>query len=253
MNSKENPSKGFVVVASKKQNFYTYAINLIESIKDYYPEAQVCLVTENRFLDGRQDVADIVIECDDHYRAKLWGMSQTPWDITMYCDADMECEHEDISTVWDSLEDNDLVKAVASHANKLEAGLVKVCAQAEAELSELEEEERIEFLQDLGINEPGLDKLARATYDLLGLQTYFTAGEKEIRAWTIKKGFKAPQAAGVIHTDFERGFIKAEVYSIPDLINVGSEKGLKEAGKLRIEGKEYVVKDGDVMHFRFNV
>jgi len=151
------------------------------------------------------------------------------------------------------LEDNDLVKAVASHANKLEAGLVKVCAQAEAELSELDEEERIEFLQDLGINEPGLDKLARATYDLLGLQTYFTAGEKEIRAWTIKKGFKAPQAAGVIHTDFERGFIKAEVYSIPDLINVGSEKGLKEAGKLRIEGKEYIVKDGDVMHFRFNV
>lgn len=109
MNSRENPSKGFVVVASKKQNFYTYAINLIESIKDYYPEAQVCLVTEHRFLDGRQDVADIVIECDDHYRAKLWGMSQTPWDITMYCDADMECEHEDISTVWDSLEDNDLV------------------------------------------------------------------------------------------------------------------------------------------------
>ena len=150
-------------------------------------------------------------------------------------------------------EDNDFVKLVHMHAQKLSSGVVKVCAQAEAELSELETEERIEFLQDLGIDEPGLDKLARATYALLGLRTYFTAGEKEIRAWTIKDGFKAPQAAGVIHTDFERGFIKAEVYSIPDLINVGSEKGLKEAGKLRIEGKEYVVKDGDVMHFRFNV
>ena len=150
-------------------------------------------------------------------------------------------------------EDNDLVNAVRSHAEKLGSGLVKVCAQAEAELSELETEERIEFLQDLGIDEPGLDKLARATYALLGLQTYFTAGEKEIRAWTIKEGFKAPQAAGVIHTDFERGFIKAEVYTIQDLVKVGSEKGLKEAGKLRIEGKEYVVKDGDVMHFRFNV
>ncbi len=150
-------------------------------------------------------------------------------------------------------EDNDFVKSVQNHAKKLGSGVVKVCAQAEAELSELEAEERVEFLQDLGIDEPGLDKLARATYALLGLRTYFTAGEKEIRAWTIKDGFKAPQAAGVIHTDFERGFIKAEVYSIPDLVNVGSEKGLKEAGKLRIEGKEYVVKDGDVMHFRFNV
>ncbi len=150
-------------------------------------------------------------------------------------------------------EDNEFVTIVRSHAEKLGSGVVKVCAQAEAELSELEAEERVEFLQDLGIDEPGLDKLARATYALLGLQTYFTAGEKEIRAWTIKEGFKAPQAAGVIHTDFERGFIKAEVYSIQDLINVGSEKGLKEAGKLRIEGKEYIVKDGDVMHFRFNV
>ena len=149
--------------------------------------------------------------------------------------------------------DNEFVNAVRSHADKLGSGIVKVCAQAEAELSELEAEERVEFLQDLGIDEPGLDKLARATYALLGLQTYFTAGEKEIRAWTIKEGFKAPQAAGVIHTDFERGFIKAEVYSIDDLVNVGSEKGLKEAGKLRIEGKEYIVKDGDVMHFRFNV
>ena len=150
-------------------------------------------------------------------------------------------------------EENDHVKAVRGRASQLGSEVIVVCAQAEAELSELEAEERVEFLQDLGIDEPGLDKLARATYQLLGLQTYFTAGEKEIRAWTIRKGWKAPQAAGVIHTDFERGFIKAEVYAIEDLVNVGSEKGLREAGKLRIEGKEYIVKDGDVMHFRFNV
>jgi GTP-binding protein YchF len=150
-------------------------------------------------------------------------------------------------------EDNDHVKTVKNHARTLGSEVIVVCAQAEAELSELEADERVEFLQDLGIDEPGLDKLARATYQLLGLQTYFTAGEKEIRAWTIQNGWKAPQAAGVIHTDFERGFIKAEVYSIGDLVNVGSERGLREAGKLRIEGKEYIVKDGDVMHFRFNV
>ena len=105
----------------------------------------------------------------------------------------------------------------------------------------------------MGMEESGLDRTIRAGYKLLNLQTYFTAGPKEVRAWTIKVGATAPEAAGVIHTDFERGFIKAEVYSITDLVNVGSEKGLKEAGKLRIEGKEYIVKDGDVMHFRFNV
>jgi ribosome-binding ATPase len=150
-------------------------------------------------------------------------------------------------------EDNAYVQSVRKYAGEHNSEVIVVCAQAEAELSELEEEERIEFLQDLGIEEPGLNKLARATYSLLGLETYFTAGEKEIRAWTIQKGWKAPAAAGVIHTDFERGFIKAEVYSVQDLVTVGSEAGLRGAGKLRIEGKEYVVKDGDVMHFRFNV
>lgn len=150
-------------------------------------------------------------------------------------------------------EENQYVQAVRDYARENHSEIIVVCAQAEAELSELEEDERMEFLQDLGIEEPGLNKLARATYDLLGLQTYFTAGEKEIRAWTIHKGWKAPAAAGVIHTDFERGFIKAEVYSVQDLIDVGSESGLRGAGKLRIEGKEYIVQDGDVMHFRFNV
>ena len=150
-------------------------------------------------------------------------------------------------------EENAYVKVVRSHAEQLDSHIISICAQAEAELSELDPEERIEFLQDLGIEEPGLDRLARQTYSLLGLQTYFTAGEKEIRAWTIQQGWKAPAAAGVIHTDFEKGFIKAEVYTIPDLLKLGSEGALRTAGRLRIEGKEYVVKDGDVMHFRFNV
>ena len=150
-------------------------------------------------------------------------------------------------------EDNEHVTAVRNYAATNGSEVIVVCAQAEAELSELDEEERSEFLQDLGIEEPGLNKLARGTYDLLGLQTYFTAGEKEIRAWTIRKGWKAPQAAGVIHTDFEKGFIKAEVYTVNDLVEVGTEAALRGAGKLRIEGKEYIVKDGDVMHFRFNV
>jgi ribosome-binding ATPase len=149
--------------------------------------------------------------------------------------------------------DNAHVTAVRGHASSMESGVVTICAQAEAEIAELDEEERLEFLTDLGIAEPGLDKLSRATYELLGLQTYFTAGPKEIRAWTIRKGCKAPQAAGVIHTDFERGFIRANVYNIPDLQEYKTEPGLKSAGKLRVEGKEYVVQDGDVMHFLFNV
>ena len=131
--------------------------------------------------------------------------------------------------------------------------MVVLCTKIEAEVSELPYEERGAFLAELGIPEPGLASLARETYNLLGLQTYFTCGPKEIRAWTIPVGAKAPQAAGVIHSDFERGFIRAEVYSVPDLLTAGSEAVLKTQGKLRVEGKEYVVKDGDVMHFRFNV
>lgn len=148
------------------------------------------------------------------------------------------------------LENNSYCEQVLAHARTMGSDIVKICAQAEAEIAELETEERLEFLEELGIDEPGLDKLARATYDLLGLRTYFTAGEKEIRAWTIKKGFKAPQAAGVIHTDFEKKFIRAEVYTIPEIEEYKTESALKAAGKLRVEGKEYVVKDGDVMYFR---
>ncbi|MDG1479550.1 MAG: redox-regulated ATPase YchF [Myxococcota bacterium] len=154
----------------------------------------------------------------------------------------------------DSVSGNDMTATVAEHAAAVGAGVVIISGQIEAEISEIEDpEDRQVFLEDVGLAEPGLALLARSTYSLLGMQTYFTAGPKEIRAWTIKVGDKAPQAAGVIHTDFERGFIRAEVYSIDDLEVHKTEAALKSAGKLRVEGKEYVVKDGDVMHFRFNV
>jgi len=148
---------------------------------------------------------------------------------------------------------NEYVDRVKAHAAAVGAGVVVISAAIESEIAELDEEDKADFLADVGLAEPGLNLLARATYDLLGLQTYFTAGEKEVRAWTIRQGFKAPQAAGVIHTDFERGFIRAEVYTIADLREFKSESGMKAAGKIRLEGKEYVVQDGDVMHFRFNV
>ncbi|MEE2750714.1 MAG: redox-regulated ATPase YchF [Myxococcota bacterium] len=150
-------------------------------------------------------------------------------------------------------EDNAWVGRVKARAADEGAGVVVICGQVEAELSELDAEEAEAFLEDLGLSEPGLNRLAQATYGLLGLQTYFTAGPKEIRAWTYRKGWLAPKCAGVIHTDFERGFIRAEVYTIPELLEHGSEANLRSAGKLRVEGKAYEVQDGDVMHFRFNV
>jgi ribosome-binding ATPase YchF (GTP1/OBG family) len=131
--------------------------------------------------------------------------------------------------------------------------VVVICGKLEAEISELESDEKQAFLQDMGLQEPGLDRLIRSGYELLGLITYFTAGVKEVRAWTIVNGTKAPGAAGVIHTDFEKGFIRAEVIAFNDYIACNGEAGAKEKGLMRLEGKEYVVRDGDVMHFRFNV
>jgi GTP-binding protein YchF len=133
------------------------------------------------------------------------------------------------------------------------AEVVPVCAAMEAEISQLEEADRADFLQEMGLSEPGLNRVIRAGYKLLGLQTYFTAGVKEVRAWTITAGSTAPQAAGVIHTDFEKGFIRAETIAYDDFIAYKGEAGAKEVGKLRLEGKEYIVKEGDVLHFRFNV
>jgi GTP-binding protein YchF len=144
----------------------------------------------------------------------------------------------------------DAVRELAASEN---SEVVAVCAAIEAEIAQLDESDRAEFLKELGLEEPGLNRVIRAAYKLLGLQTYFTAGEKEVRAWTVRVGATAPQAAGVIHTDFEKGFIRAEVIAYDDFIAYKGEQGAKEAGKLRLEGKEYVVQEGDVMHFRFNV
>jgi hypothetical protein len=149
--------------------------------------------------------------------------------------------------------DNAMLEAVKALAAKEGAQVVAVCAAIEAEISQLEDADRAEFLKDLGLEEPGLNRVIRAGYALLGLQTYFTAGPKEVRAWTVREGATAPQAAGVIHTDFERGFIRAEVIAFEDYIALKGEHGAKDAGKLRLEGKEYIVREGDVMHFRFNV
>jgi ribosome-binding ATPase len=149
--------------------------------------------------------------------------------------------------------DNPQLDAVKARAKNEGAVVVAVCAAMEAEIAQLEDSERAEFLKDMGLAEPGLDRVIRGAYELLGLQTYFTAGVKEVRAWTVRAGSTAPQAAAVIHTDFERGFIRAEVIGYADFIACKGEAGAKEAGKLRLEGKEYIVREGDVMHFRFNV
>jgi GTP-binding protein YchF len=153
----------------------------------------------------------------------------------------------------DGFENNPMLNQVLEIAESEGSEVVAICNKLEAEIAELEDDEKIEFLKDLGMTEPGLDRVIRAGYQLLGLQTYFTAGPKEVRAWTVRRGATAPQAASVIHTDFEKGFIRAEVIAFNDFIDGGGESGAKEAGKWRLEGKDYLVQDGDVVHFRFNV
>ncbi|MDD2863793.1 MAG: redox-regulated ATPase YchF [Methylococcales bacterium] len=153
----------------------------------------------------------------------------------------------------DGFENNPLLDKVCEFAAKEGAKVVPICAAIEAEIAQLDDDEKEEFLADLGMEEAGLNRVVRAGYELLGLATYFTAGVKEVRAWTIPVGATAPQAAGVIHSDFERGFIRAEVISYEDFVTYKGEQGAKDAGKWRLEGKDYVVKDGDVVHFRFNV
>ena len=150
-------------------------------------------------------------------------------------------------------EDNKYVKIVKEYASKENAKVISLCAKVEEELSELDDDDKQEMLEGLGLDGSGLDKLIKATYDILGLATYFTVGKDEVRAWTFKKGMNAKQCAGIIHTDFEKGFIRAEVISYEDLIECGSELKVKEAGKARLEGKDYLMQDGDICHFRFNV
>ena len=150
-------------------------------------------------------------------------------------------------------ENNTLLNAVKDFANKTNAPVIAVCAKIESEISDLDNEEKLIFLADLNLTEPGLNRVIRNAYNLLGLQTYFTAGEKEVRAWTTKKGATAPEAAGVIHTDFQKGFIRAEIISYEDYVAYDGEQKSKASGKMRLEGKDYIVQDGDVIHFRFNV
>lgn len=203
---------------------------------------QVALFEKVRaHLDEGKPVRSMALEKEE--KADLYTLHLLTGKLTMY-----------IANVdEDGFENNPLLDEVATIAAEEGAVIVPICNKLEAEIAELEDDEKTEFLQDLGMNEPGLDRVIRAGYSLLGLQTYFTAGEKEVRAWTVRKGATAPQAAGVIHTDFERGFIRAEVIAYDDFIAHNGEQGAKEAGKWRLEGKEYVVKDGDVIHFRFNV
>ena len=158
-----------------------------------------------------------------------------------------------VGNVEDLGADNDLLKQLINYANERNSVVLPMCNQLEAEIAELEYEEGLEFLEDMGLDEPGLNKLIRESYKMLSLITYFTAGEKEVRAWTVKDGSTAPEAAGVIHTDFQKGFIRAETTAYNDFIAHQGESGAKEAGKLRSEGSDYIVKDGDIMHFRFNV
>lgn len=149
--------------------------------------------------------------------------------------------------------DNEKVKAIREYAANEDSEVIVISAKIEEEIATLDDEDKEMFLEDLGIEEPGLDRLIRTTYDLLGLSTYFTAGVQEVRAWTFKQGMTAPQCAGIIHTDFERGFIRAEVTSYEDYVQHGGENGAKEAGRQRLEGKDYIMQDGDIVHFRFNV
>ena len=151
------------------------------------------------------------------------------------------------------INDSKHLESIKLYATEQRAPVVEICAAIESQIAEFDYEEKLAFLADVGMKEPGLNRLIQSAFKLLGLQTYFTAGPKEVRAWTVKKGTTGPQAAGVIHTDFERGFIRAEVIKYKDFIIFGGEQQAKEAGKLKSEGKDYIVEDGDVIHFRFNV
>jgi len=192
-------------------------------------------------LNTGEPVRSLGLEKDDNEKIKhLCLMTAKP---TMY-----------IANVDESgFEDNPHLDTVNGIAKNEGAGVVVICAAIEAEIAELDDEEKVEFLEEIGQEEPGLDRVIRAGYELLGLQTYFTAGKTEVRAWTIRKGYTAPQAAGVIHTDFERGFIRSETTSFEDYDQYNGEQGAKEAGRFRLEGKDYIMQDGDVVHFRFNV
>jgi len=192
-------------------------------------------------LDGGGTVRSL--ELEDEQREMLRDLHLLTIKPTMYI----------ANVSEEGFEDNALLDEVRKYAEQENAVVVPVCAAIEAEIAQLDEEEKEVFLEDLGLEEPGLNRVIRGGYELLGLQTYFTAGVKEVRAWTVRQGATAPQAAAVIHTDFERGFIRAEVTAFEDFVACGGEQGAREAGKQRLEGKDYIMQEGDVVHFRFNV
>ncbi|HKK06843.1 MAG TPA: redox-regulated ATPase YchF [Gammaproteobacteria bacterium] len=205
-------------------------------------------IARNKLYERLREALDAgkplrALELDKEERALLHELHLLTLKPTMYI----------ANVAEDGFEDNPHLDAVGALAEAEGSEVVPVCAAIEAELVELDEAGKEEFLKEMGLDEPGLNRVIRAGYTLLGLQTYFTAGEKEVRAWTVRIGATAPQAAAVIHTDFEKGFIRAEVVGYDDFIQYGGEHGAKEAGKWRLEGKEYIVQEGDVMHFRFNV
>jgi GTP-binding protein YchF len=216
----------------------------VKAAKGQNKEAQALIPVLEKLLpvlNEGQPARSLALSDDD--RKTLRSLNLLTLKPTMY-----------IANVDESgFEANPLLDAVHELARKENASVVPICAKIESEIAELDEEEKTDFLADLGMEEPGLNRVIRAGYELLGLQTYFTAGKKEVRAWTVKVGATAPQAAGVIHTDFEKGFIRAEVTAYNDFVEFNGEQGAKDAGKWRLEGKEYIVKDGDVVHFRFNV
>lgn len=209
---------------------------------DKSAQAELALLERAKeHLNQNQPVRSLTMTAEDKVRVKyLQLLTAKP---TLYI----------ANVAEDGFTDNPYLELVKQHAVKENARVVAVCAAIEAEIAELDDAEKIEFLAEMNLTEPGLDRVIHAAYQLLDLETYFTAGEKEVRAWTVAVGATAPQAAGVIHTDFEKGFIRAEVIGYDDYIKFKGETGAKEAGKWRLEGKEYIVQDGDVMHFRFNV
>ena len=227
----------------------------LESVEKALQKAEKLVKTGDKKILARRDLLARVrdqlneglpvrtLELSDDDRLELYDLHLLTIKRTLYI-ANVDEE---------GFENNPYLDAVREHAAAEGAEVVAVCAAIEAELAALEDDEKGEFLAEMGLDEPGLDRVVRAGYQLLHLQTYFTAGVKEVRAWTVPVGATAPQAAGVIHTDFERGFIRAEVVAYDDFVACNGEHGARDAGKLRLEGKDYIVQDGDVIHFRFNV
>jgi ribosome-binding ATPase len=218
--------------------------NLEKKTRGQDKEAKAMLVLVDKALDVLREGAPArMIEIDDDHEKAWQGLQLlTSKPVLFVANVDEDA----------AADGNAYSRSVEESASKEGAATVVISAKIESELAQLADDEQAEYLESLGLEEPGLNRLIRTGYDLLGLQTYFTAGPKETRAWTIKRGATAPQAAGVIHTDFEHGFIRAETINYDDYVSLRGEQGAKEAGKMRLEGKEYIVQDGDVMHFRFN-